>query len=107
MPEAVCPLCHSSALAYRFTGWIWWYTCPTRGTFEFGDFGSTSSGNQERWHETRFQLSKAARKASPLTNLFPLKKEAAKFTCVQRVQAGNRLSQQDAIISQLCEVSYN
>jgi hypothetical protein len=60
MPQAVCPLCRSSALAISLGESAWRYTCPTCGTFEMSDF----AGTQDHWDETRLQLSKAARKAS-------------------------------------------
>ena len=60
MPEAVCPLCCSAALAVSLGEAAWRYTCPTCGTF---DFGTDKFVANENWDETRLQLSKAARKA--------------------------------------------
>jgi len=63
MPEAVCPLCRSAALAVSLDKSSWRYTYPTCGTFEMWDFATDMLGTQEHWDETRLQLSKAARKA--------------------------------------------
>lgn len=71
MPEAVCPLCRSGALAVPLENSAWRYTCPTCGTFELSDFATERSGIREHWDETRLHLSKAARKASDEGN--PLK----------------------------------
>lgn len=64
MPDAVCPLCRSDALAVPLDNSGWRYTCPTCGTFELWDFGTEMCGTHEHWDETRLQLSKVARKAS-------------------------------------------
>ena len=71
MPEAVCPLCRSAALAVPLNNSGWRYTCPTCGTFELSDFGTQMFGTREHWDEARLQLSKVARRSSdeghPLT----------------------------------------
>src|SRR5258708_5054357 len=64
MPEAICPLCRSAALAVPLDNSASRYPCPTCGTFELSDFATQVFGTQEHWDETRLQLSKAARKAS-------------------------------------------
>jgi hypothetical protein len=64
-----------AALAVPLDIWSWWYRCPTCGTFELWDFATQTFGTQERWDETRLQLSKAARKASDEGHPLKLKDE--------------------------------
>lgn len=75
MPEAVCPLCRSAALAVPLNNSSWRYTCPTCGTFELSDFATQTFGTQDHWDETRLLLSKAARKASDEGHPLKLKDE--------------------------------
>jgi hypothetical protein len=88
MPEAVCPLCRSAAFAVPLDIWSWWYTCSTCGTFELWDFAIQTFGTQERWDETRLQLSKAARKASDEGHSLKLKDEESLFEAIAIYHVG-------------------
>jgi hypothetical protein len=88
MPEAVCPLCRSAALAVPLDNLAWRYTCPTCGTFELCDFGTKIFGTKEHWDETRLQLSKVARKASDEGHPLKLRDEKSLLEAVAMHHVG-------------------
>ena len=88
MPEAVCPLCRSTALVVPLDKSSWRYTCPTCGTFELWDFAIQTFGTQEHWDETRLLLSKAARKASDEGQPLQLKDEESLLQAIAIYHVG-------------------
>jgi len=88
MPEAVCPLCQSAALAVALNSSSWRYTCPTCGTFELDDFATQMFGSQEHWDEIRLLLSKAARKASDEGHPLKLRDEESLLQAIAIYRVG-------------------
>jgi hypothetical protein len=88
MPEAICPLCRSAALAVPLDIWSWQYTCPTCGTFELWDSAIQTFGTQEHWDETRLLLSKAARKGSEEGHPIKLKDEKSLLEAIAIYHVG-------------------
>jgi hypothetical protein len=88
MPEAVCPLCRSVALAVPLNISASRYTCATCGTFELWDFATHLFGTQEHWEETRPLLSKAARKASDEGHPLKLKDEESLLEAIAMQHVG-------------------